>query len=61
MSEAGSSIPDGVATLTVRLLSPSIVLKRNYLAVDLTVSLLGASEKPRSFNLLKVSETIEWE
>jgi hypothetical protein len=61
MSEAGSSLPGGVAARTFRHLSPSIAPKRNYLAVDLTVSLLCASEKPRSFNLLEVPETIEWE
>jgi hypothetical protein len=35
--------------LPFRQLSPSIVPKRNYLAVDLTVSSLYAEEKTNSF------------
>lgn len=61
MSEAGSSLPGGVAARTFLHLSPSIAPKRNYLAVGLTVCLLCASEKPLSFNPLEVPETIEWE
>ncbi len=44
-----------------RPLSPSIALKRNYLAVDLTVSSLFASENINSVRRLQVPETIEWE
>jgi hypothetical protein len=57
MSEAGSSLPGGVAARTFRHLSPSIALKRTFLAVDLTVSSLYAEETKR----LYVPETIEWE
>ncbi len=38
--------------LPFRQLSPSIVPKRNYLAVDLTVCLLYAHEKNNSFRRL---------
>jgi hypothetical protein len=61
MSEAGNSLPDGVATRTFRHLSPSIVPKRIYLAVDVTVSLLHAVAMDNSFSRLYVPETIEWE
>jgi hypothetical protein len=42
-------------------LSPSIAPKRNYLAVDLTVSLAYREEKSRKYRCLQVPETIEWE
>jgi hypothetical protein len=44
-----------------RHLSPSIVSKRIYLAVDLTVSSAYADDKSRNFSCLEVPETIEWE
>ena len=42
-------------------LSPSIVPKRNYLAVDLTVSQMYAIEKSNIVRCLDAPETIEWE
>ena len=42
-------------------LSPSIAPKRNYLAVDLTVSLAYREEKSCKYRCLQVPETIEWE
>ena len=42
-------------------LSPSIVPKRNYLAVDVTVSSVYAVEKYNSIRCLYVPKTIEWE
>jgi hypothetical protein len=44
-----------------RRLSPSIALKRNCLAVDLTVSSEYADKKSRIIRFLYVPETIEWE
>ncbi len=45
----------------VQDLSPSIALKRNFLAVDLTVSPAYSDKKSRNFICLYVPETIEWE
>jgi hypothetical protein len=45
----------------VRHLSPPIVSKRNYLAVDLTVSSAYPAYKSRYFRYLKAPATIEWE
>jgi hypothetical protein len=42
-------------------LSPSIALKRKFLAVELTVSLVHLDKKSRDFRRLAVPETIEWE
>ena len=44
-----------------RHLSPSIVPKRNNLAVDLTVWLLHPEEMAHGFRCLQLQETIEWE
>jgi hypothetical protein len=44
-----------------RRLSPSIALKRMFLAVDLTVSLSYPPWKACSFRYLEVPETTEWE
>jgi hypothetical protein len=44
-----------------RHLSPSIAPKRNFLAVDLTVSPACLEKKSRNFSCLYVPETIEWE
>ena len=44
-----------------RDLSPSIAPKRNFLAVDLTVSSLYAYEKNSIFKRILVPATIEWE
>ena len=44
-----------------RDLSPSIALKRKFLAVDLTVSSEYVAVKSRSIKRLCVPETIEWE
>jgi len=44
-----------------RHLSPSFAPKRNFLAVDLTVSPACFDEKCFNFNCLYVPETIEWE
>jgi len=52
---------DAKAPGPFRHLSPSIVPKRNYLAVDLTVSSSYAGEKISIVRCLQVPETIEWE
>ena len=44
-----------------RHLSPSIAPKRNFLAVDLTVSPAHPDKKSRNFSCLYAPETIEWE
>jgi hypothetical protein len=41
-------------------LSPSIASKRNFLAVDLTVSPAHPDKKSGIFSCLQVPETIEW-
>jgi hypothetical protein len=38
-----------------------IALKRKFLAVELTVSLVHLDKKSRDFRRLAVPETIEWE
>lgn len=47
--------------VTHRYLSPSIALKRNFLAVDMTVNAASPERKSRTFKWLYVPETIEWE
>jgi hypothetical protein len=47
--------------VTNRDLSPSIALKRNCLAVNLTVSSEYAEKKSRIIRCLYLLETIEWE
>ena len=49
------------AVRAIRRLSPSIVSKRIYLAVDLTVSSAYADDNSRNFSCLEVPKTIEWE
>ncbi len=44
-----------------RHLSPSIALKRKFLAVDLTVNAAYIDKRSHNFNCLYVPETIEWE
>jgi hypothetical protein len=61
MSDAGSSLPDEVETRIIPHLSPSIVPKRNYLAVDVTLSPVWPERKSRKFSCLYVPETIECE
>jgi hypothetical protein len=50
-----------LSVVTHRDLSPSIALKRTFLAVDLTVSSDYAEKKSRIIRCLYVPETIEWE
>lgn len=49
------------AVRAIRDLSPSIVLRRKLLAVDLTVSLPCRQKSYNYFKRLHVPETIEWE
>jgi len=47
--------------VTQRDLSPSIALKRKFLAVDMTVNAAQPEMNSRTFRYLYVPETIEWE
>lgn len=49
------------SNIALRHISPSIALKRTFLAVDLTVSSLCAYENSNGFPGLHVQETFEWE
>ena len=52
---------DAKAPGPFRHLSPSIVPKRNYLAVDMSVSLADSKRKSHIFKCLYAQETIECE
>jgi hypothetical protein len=56
------SCKNSLSTFAIyRHLSPSIALKRKFLAVDMTVSQTCPDDKCCNFHCLSAPETIEWE
>jgi hypothetical protein len=59
--ERGLGARSCMALRAIRDLAPPFALKRNCLAVDLTVSPTCPDDKCSNFSCLSVPETMEWE